>query len=192
MSRSLACLRAESLLRHPSAGNFCRPTQWPRRSLPRAENCTSGTAASCNLRPSEKDAASVTLGSKPPLAALFINDCNWCKWTSRRLILSIEKSCFRGEMRLPFSLVFFPCSLINRETACKAVIVVRFRTKSAENGQYRPKAHVFPCKFPVNRENAVRQASSRLSALPNTSLISVPAGLLCYCRAFPAAWRTAV
>ena len=63
-------------------------------------------------------------------AALFINDCNWCKWTSRRLILSIEKSCFRGEMRLPCSLAFFPCSginfpcfLINRETACKALLL---------------------------------------------------------------------
>ena len=67
---------------------------------------------------------------KLPLAALFINDCNWCKWTSRRSILSIEKSCFRDKMRLPSSLVFlscsrinFPCSLINRETACKALLL---------------------------------------------------------------------
>jgi hypothetical protein len=82
-------------------------------------------------------AAPVGLGSKPPLAAHFINDCNWCKWTSRRSILSIEKSYFRGEMRLPGSpcpfpcpLVFFPCSginfpcsFINRETACKALLL---------------------------------------------------------------------
>ena len=67
---------------------------------------------------------------KPPFAALFINDCNWCKWASRRLMLSIEKSCFRDKMRLPSSLVFlpcsrinFPCSLINRETACKALLL---------------------------------------------------------------------
>ena len=82
-------------------------------------------------------AASVKMGSKPPFAAHFINDCNWYKWTSQRSILSIEKSYFRGEMRLPYSpcpfpgsLVFFPCSgidfpcsLINRETACKALLL---------------------------------------------------------------------
>ena len=111
------------------------------------------------------------MGYKLPFAAHIINNCNWCKWTSRRSILSIEKSCFRGEMRLPFSLVFFPCSginfpcsLINRETGCKALLL----WYDSEPNQQKT-ANIDPKRtfFPVNRENAVRLASSRLSALPN-------------------------
>ena len=85
----------------------------------------------------QHDFGASAMASKPPFAALFINDCNWYKWTSQRSILSIEKSYFRGEMRLPYSpcpfpgsLVFFPCSgidfpcsLINREMACKALLL---------------------------------------------------------------------
>ncbi len=104
------------------------------------------------------------MGFKPPFAAHFINNCNWCKWTSRRSILSIEKSCFRGGMRLPYLPWPFPCSLINRETACKALLL----WYDSEPNQQKT-ANIDPKRtfFPVNRENAVRLASSRLSALPN-------------------------